>query len=326
MSELVEPYYLSYEALEALGITSEAAVESIEHLIRGRAEGRMWNAPKSALLLPDGRFLMSTLAAADDPPFVAVKSLVLNHRNPQHGQPLVNSLVTLLDSDTGRPVAVIDGNWVAAIRTAALSAVAAKRLARSDAAIAAFIGCGVQARSHLRAFADLFPLKEVRALGRGSANRDALCRTAEAMGLAASASGSAREAVTGADLIVSSVTFSPGLEPFVDARWLAPGSFAAITDVALPWVKESMSAFDRIVIDDVAQEATMPQAMVQSDLVSGDISGLVNGSIKGRDSDAERTAFTFRGLALGDLALAGLAYQSSCSRSSPPRLNLVSAK
>ncbi len=75
-----------------------------------------------------------------------------------------------------------------------------------------------------------------------------------------------------------------------------------------------MSAFDRIVIDDLAQEATMPQATVQSDLVSGDISGLVNGSIEGRGSDAEQTAFTSRGLALGDLALAGLAYQSATRR------------
>jgi ornithine cyclodeaminase/alanine dehydrogenase len=311
MNDVGDPRYLSHEALDALGITSEAAVESIEHLIRGRAAGRMWNAPKSMLLLPDSRFLMSTLAAADDPPFVAVKSLALNPRNPERGHPLMNSLVTLLDSETGRPLAVIDGNWVTAIRTAALSAVAAKRLARPESAVAAFIGCGVQARSHLRAFADLFPLREIRALGRGSANRDALCRAGEAMGLSAIASESAREAVSGADLIVTAVTVSPELEPLVDARWLAPGSFAAITDLALPWVGEGMSAFDRIVIDDLEQESTMPKPMVQSDLVSGDITGLVNGDIEGRISDSERTAFVFRGLAIGDLALAGLAYQSS---------------
>jgi ornithine cyclodeaminase/alanine dehydrogenase len=49
--------------------------------------------------------------------------------------------------------------------------------------------------------------------------------------------------------------------------------------------------------------------MVQPDLVSGDISGLVNGDIEGRCDEFERTAFVFRGLALADLALAGLAYQ-----------------
>lgn len=309
MSDFGEPQYLSFERLEALGITTAEAVESIEHLVRARIDGKMWNAPKSALLLPDGRFFMSTLAAADDPPFVSVKSLALNSRNPGRGQPLMSSLVTLLDSETGRPLAVLDGNWVTGVRTAALSAVVARRLARPDAATAAFIGCGVQARSHLRAFADLFPLKAVRALGRGSANRDALCRAAAAMGLQAIESGSAREAVDGADLVVSSVTFSPDLEPMVDARWLPPGSFAAITDLALPWVEEGMSAFDTIVIDDLEQEAAMPKPMVRPEWVTSDLRGLIAGDLEDRGSDQERSAFVFRGLALGDLALAGLAYQ-----------------
>jgi ornithine cyclodeaminase/alanine dehydrogenase len=311
MNEASAPRYLPHEELDALGISPGEAVDSIERLIRGRASEQAWNAPKSSLLLPGGRFLMTTLAAADDPPFVAVKSLALNPRNPERGQPLMNSLVTLLDVETGRPLAVLDGNWVTAIRTAALSAVAARRLARPDAAIAAFVGCGVQARSHLRVFAELFPLKEIRAVARGRSNRDALCRAGEALGLAAAACDSAREAVRGADLVVTSVTSSPGLEPFVDARWLAPGAFAAVTDLALPWVRDGMSAFDRIVIDDLEQEAAMAQPMVSPELVSGDLGGLVNGHVTGREDDTERTAFVFRGLALGDLALAGLAYQRS---------------
>jgi ornithine cyclodeaminase/alanine dehydrogenase len=305
------PRYLGSLELDALGIGTDEAVQSIEHLIRRRAEGRMWNAPKSALLLPDSRFLMSTLAVADDPPFTAMKSLALNPRNPERGEPLMNSAVILLDSETGRPLALIDGNWVTAIRTAALSAVAAKRLARADSAVAAFVGCGVQARSHLRAFADLFPLSEIRMLGRGRPNLDALSRAGEEMGLSTTECKSAREAVEGADLVVSSVAFSPGLEPFIDARWLAQGAFAAITDLALPWVSDGMAAFDRIVIDDLEQESTMPQPMVRPEWVAGDITGLVNGDVDGRQSKSETAAFVFRGLALGDLALAGLAYQRS---------------
>jgi len=309
MSDGDAPCYLSSRDLDALSITSAEAVDAIERLIVGRAAGRAWSAPKSALLLPDGRFLMSMLAAADEPPFVAVKSLALNSRNPERGHPLMNSLVTLLDSDTGRPLAVIDGNWITAARTAALSGVAAKRLAKPDSAVVAFIGCGVQARSHLRVLADLFPLRELRAFGRGRTNRDALCRTGEAMGLLAIASESACEAVCGADLIVSAVTVSLELAPFIDAGWLSPGAFAAVTDLALPWIPEGMSAFDRIVIDDLEQESVMPQPMVRPELVSGDITGLVQGDVGGRTSESERTAFVFRGLALADLALAGLAYR-----------------
>jgi hypothetical protein len=63
--------------------------------------------------------------------------------------PSINSLVVLQDGDTGLPLAVIDGNWITAVRTAGLSAVAAQRFANPQASAIAFIGCGVQAQSHL---------------------------------------------------------------------------------------------------------------------------------------------------------------------------------
>jgi ornithine cyclodeaminase/alanine dehydrogenase-like protein (mu-crystallin family) len=83
--------------------------------------------------------------------FLAAKDLVVNFRNAELGLATLNSLIAVLDSETGLPLAIIDGNWVTAKRTAGLSAVAAKRLARNDAVSAAFIGCGVQARNHLEA-------------------------------------------------------------------------------------------------------------------------------------------------------------------------------
>jgi ornithine cyclodeaminase/alanine dehydrogenase-like protein (mu-crystallin family) len=301
--------YLSQTALQALDLTTDEVVESIERLIRGRSQARAWNAPKAVIQPPDGRYMMATLSAADDPPFLAMKSLIFNPRNRERGLPDINAVVTLLDSDTGVPLAVMDGNWVTAVRTAGLSAVAAKRLARPDASVAAFIGCGVQAHSHLQAFSALFPLREIRAFGRGAANREALCQTARKLGLSAVASETAHEAVRDADLVITSVTFSPQLAPFLDARWLQPGTFAMMIDQAAPWVADSMPAFNRIVIDDLEQEAQMPKPLVDLALVAGDLTGLVNGAVVGRRLDDEKTAFVFRGLALGDLAVAALAYQ-----------------
>ncbi|MBX9637587.1 MAG: ornithine cyclodeaminase family protein, partial [Nitrosomonas sp.] len=267
---------------------------------------------KAVITPPDGRYMMATLAAADDPPFLAVKALVLNPDNPKNGLASINSLVTLLDSRSGLPLAVLDGNWVTAVRTAGLSAVAAKRLARPDASVAAFIGCGVQAHSHLQALAALFPLTEIRAFGRGTTSRDTFCRSAEKMGLTAVASETAREAMHDADLIVTSITLSPQLVPFLDARWLKPGVFVTMTDLAAPWLQESMAAFDRIIVDDLEQEASMDKPLVDPALVHGDLTGLVTGDAAGRCTADERTAFVFRGLALGDLAVAGLAYQRAC--------------
>ena len=308
MNASVELPYLSAERLAGLEIATEEVIASIEHLLRGQRDAKVWNAPKSVILPPDGRYMMSTLSAADDPPYLAVKSLVLNPRNSERGLAQINSLVTLLDSETGLPVGVVEGNWVTAIRTAGLSAVAARYLARADSSVVAFIGCGVQANSHLQAFSDLFPLAEIRAFGRGTANRDALCRRAEAMGLRAVPSETARDAVSGADLVVTSVTISSDLAPFLDASWLRPGAFAAITDIARPWHRESMCAFERLFIDDLEQEASMPDPMVDPRLVAGDLTGLVTRDVRGRNADDERTAFVFRGLALGDLAIAALAF------------------
>ena len=307
--------YLSRRTLEGLALGTDEVVECIERLLRARKAGQAWNAPKPVIYPPDGRYMMATMSAADDPPFLAVKSLLLNPRNTERGLSAIQSLVTLLDSDTGRPLAVIDGNWITAVRTAGMSAVAARRLARPDSSVAAFIGCGVQARSHMQAFAALFKLREIRAFSRGSANRDSFCRDAEAMGLNAVASRSARDAVSGADLVVSSVTLSSQLAPFLDARWLKPGTFAAVTDLATPWIADGMPAFDRIVVDDLEQEAAMQKPMVARELVAGDLTGLVNGDISGRCTDSERTAFVSRGIGLGDLALAALAYQRACRTS-----------
>jgi ornithine cyclodeaminase/alanine dehydrogenase-like protein (mu-crystallin family) len=307
--------YLSAEKLEGLGITTAEVVACIEHLLRERKRSRAWGAPKPSIKTPDGRYLMATLSAADDPSFMAVKALHLNPRNPERGLAAINSVVILHAGDTGLPLAVLEGNWITAVRTAGLSVLAAKRLARPDSAVAAFVGCGVEARSHLDAFAASFPLREVRAFGRGSSNRDALCRAAEAKGLKAVASHTAQEAVSGADIVASTIPLTPKPKPFLDARWLTPGAFATMIDLAPPWFPESMTAFARIVVDDKEQEAAMPEPMVAPRLVSGDLADLVDGSIAAIPAETERSAFVFRGVGLADLALASLAYQRASARS-----------
>jgi ornithine cyclodeaminase/alanine dehydrogenase-like protein (mu-crystallin family) len=300
--------YLSERLLEHLRISASDVVSEIERQIVGQKRGEVWCAPKAVVLPGDDRYIMSTLGVASEPRVLVTKSLVVNQRNAARGLPVINSLITLLDSETGLPLAAIDGNWVTGKRTAGLSAVAAKRLARSDSASVAFIGCGVQARAHLEALGDLFPLREMRAFGRGAHNRDALCRMAESRGMTAVACDTAQAAVEGADIVVTSVTLLPPPAPFLDAGWLKPGSFVVMVDLALPWFPKSMPAFDRIIIDDLAQEAAMSKPMIDPKLVAGDLTGLVCGDIAGRQNGSDRTSFAFRGMAVGDLAVAGLAY------------------
>ena len=100
--------YLSRSMLERLPITTDDAVDSIERLILGQRRGQVWCAPKSVVLPGDDRYIMATLAVADEPQVLATKSLVLNPRNRERGISVINSLVTLLDSETGLPLAIVE--------------------------------------------------------------------------------------------------------------------------------------------------------------------------------------------------------------------------
>ena len=274
-------------------------------------------------MLPgDGRYIMTTLSASDSPGFTVTKSVMVSPCNPARGLPSIDGSIVLHDSETGALKAVLQAGWVTAVRTAGLSAVVARRLANPEARSVAFIGCGVQARSHLAAFRALFPLEEVRAFGRGSRNRKRLCALAEAHCLSAQDCTTPREALEGADLVVSSVTLSFESEPFLDAAWLKPGAFATITDAATPWHSGSLSAFDAIVIDDRIQEQASEKKMVRSNLVAGDCKDLVVGSLDLRFRPDRRTAFVFRGLAIGDFALACLAYRRANETGAGQRLSM----
>jgi ornithine cyclodeaminase/alanine dehydrogenase-like protein (mu-crystallin family) len=303
--------YLSEGDLEALGITTAEIIAALEHTIRESQQAQVWSAPKAVITPPDGRYIMATLAVMNDPPLVATKSLVLNPRNSDIGLPQINGLVTLLHGETGVPEAILDCNWVTAVRTAGLSALAAKYMARPDSASAGFVGTGVQARSHLQAFADMFPLQHIKIAGRGQANIDALADMARKLGLSAEVCDTPREAVEGVDLVVTSMTHTSIDGPFLDANWLQSGSFLTAVDLGGAWHRETFDALQHLCIDDLQQEAAMETKLADPDHVDGDLSGLINGTFEGRASNSDRAGFVFRGHALGDLAIAAFAYQKS---------------
>jgi ornithine cyclodeaminase/alanine dehydrogenase len=299
------PHY-DAAALAALPITAQDIIAMLQDLIRGAAAGTVQAAPKVALTPADGRYIMATLAAMDSPPLVVTKSLVLNAENSARGLAQINGLVTVLDGQTGLPLATLDNNWLTGVRTAGLSALAAHSLARPDASSIGFVGTGLQARAHLALFRQMFPLTRIKISGRGRANIDALIAAAD--GLEAEVVDTPQAALQDVDLAVTSVTHTAVTAPFLDTNVLAPGAFVSVVDLAVPWHKESFGTLDRVIIDDLQQEAQLPNKLADPAHVHGDLSGLVSGAAKPRQSPQERTAFVFRGHALGDLALAALAW------------------
>lgn len=314
MAESGEIILLSDDVLSGLGIVTREIVEAIEAAIRAQVQGRICTAPKSVILPGDGRYVMTTLSTSVDPGLTVVKSVTVGPRNPNRGLRGIEGAIVLHDSESGLLRAIMGSSWVTAVRTAGLSCVAAKRLANPKSSVIAFIGCGVEAHSHLDAFCDLFPLAEVRALGRGQANIERLCASAQQKGLKSLACTAPQEALDGADLVVSSVTISFDLKPFLHAHWLKPGAFAAITDQGTPWHPQGMEVFDTVIIDDLAQERASERKMVDPKLVDGDLAGLLLGEVPAAFDAGKRALLIFRGLAIGDFAVATLAYSRAMAR------------
>ncbi len=296
--------YLPDSALERLEIAPGEIADAIESALVAKAEGRLQTAPKSVILPGDGRYVMSTLAVGGEG-LTVLKTVGVYPDNAGRGLPATTGAILVLDAETGVLRALLGAAWVTAVRTAGLSAVAARKMADPGSESIAFIGCGVQASSHLAAFRALFPLKKVFAVGRGRANVERFVEEARGLGFEAEACD-AEAAVRAADIVVSSITLNYDVVPFLDAGWMKPGAFAAITDLFIPWKDESAGAFGSIIVDDVAQERASNKPMVPADMISGDLTGLATGGAFERSATAP-SAFVFRGLALGDYAAATLA-------------------
>ncbi|MDA7425120.1 ornithine cyclodeaminase family protein [Thalassococcus lentus] len=292
------PRLFNDDDLKGLGIGPDRIVDCIEEAIAAKAAGRLITTPKSVVQPGDGRYMMSTLASGD---FTVLKAVTVCPENPAKGLPSITGAIMVLDAHTGECRAVMDAEWITGVRTAGLSAVAAVRLADPKSECISFVGCGVQARSHLQLFAGLFPLKRIKAYGRGQANIDTLCALADDLGLQSEVCDTPDKALENADIVVTSIAITYSGEPFLDARLLKPSAFASVTDAAKPWIPASLDAFTTVVVDDRQQELSMPQPMVTADRIAADLTDLVSDGIAPGNGPR---ALLFRGIAVGDYALA----------------------
>lgn len=301
--------YLSRADVEALAIAPVALVDAVEACFRARVQGRARGTHKTTLYPGEGRLQQTMLATTEDPPFFAIKCVGLSPRNHARGLPHIGALLVLHDGTTGMPLAVMDATWLTAMRTAAMSGVAARRLARKDSAAIGFVACGAQAESHLAIMRALFPLQRVVAYGRRAATAEALAAKARGLGMESSVAAAPEQAVRDMDIVVTSVPAGADQKPELDPAWLSPGSFATMVDLGRSWKKEGLAALDVIATDDREQSTELGKAgklawggAFAFDL--GDLAAMKAGAA--RTANAQRTAFLFPGFALGDLAAAML--------------------
>ncbi len=300
MDELL---YISGAEIAALKVNPGTFRSALARAFRVHAEGRTQVPPKLTVAIGPGHFFQSLCAAS--PPFAATKWVGIAADNAARGLANVNGLVVVSDIATGVPLAILDGNNLTVLRTAAMSALAAQHLARGDSESLGLVGCGKQAHGHLAALPEVLPrLREVVCFSRGVASAERAAAAARALGLKARVAHAADEALA-CDVVVTSVPAGPATVAFLDARALRPGTFVSAVDLGRSWRSDSLDLFDVIATDDQGQAADPPNRgkLAFQGPFSADLASLVSGAA-GRTDPAQRTMFLFPGFALADLAVA----------------------
>jgi len=249
---------------------------------------------------------------------LGVKLVTLAPGNAALGIPTHLATIMLFDPVTGQPLALLDGRLITEMRTAAVSAAAAQALARADAGVLTLIGTGVQAMSHLRAFAHAMELREVRVAGRQEVHARRFAAAAEAWtGIAVRALRSSEEAIDGADLVV---TVTGSATPVLRGSWLSPGAHVSAVGACTPQAREldgEAVARARVFVDSRASAATEAgdlllaerDGAIGHDHVAGEIGEVFAGRVIGREDDAQVTVFKSLGLAVEDVATARLVFE-----------------
>lgn len=249
---------------------------------------------------------------------LGAKLVTVFNGNHQRGLPSHLATILLLDPDTGALLAVMDGRYITEARTAAVSAVSARYLAAPDAGTLALIGSGVQARSHLEAYAAVCTLRDVRVWSPRAASREQFVRDTNGhAGVPVRACDSAEQATSGADLVVLA-TASP--TPVVESAWIADGAHVVSVGACRPDQREmapELVARARVFVDSraaaVVESGDVVQGMREGRFderhIAGEVGEVVLERVSGRTSADQVTIFKSLGMAVEDVVTADLVYR-----------------
>ena len=239
--------------------------------------------------------------------------------NPALGLASLNGLMILFSAKTGLVDALLlDNGYLTAVRTAAAGAAAAKHLARPDATSAAILGAGQQAALQLEALALVRPIERARLWSRRTEQAEQTCRELSArLGFGVTPSPSARDAVSGADIVV---TTTPSAEPVLRADWLQAGQHVTAMGSDFEHKNEiepqALVEADLYVCDSRAQCALMGELhhALKAGLIDPaapvlELGQIIAGQMPGRTRDDDITICDLTGTGVQDTAIATMAYQ-----------------
>jgi ornithine cyclodeaminase/alanine dehydrogenase-like protein (mu-crystallin family) len=311
---------LSHDDVSA-ALTPPACLEAMAEVLAAHARGEAYMPLRSLMRAPGAVGLMGLMPAwrgdgeGDDGEGAtfALKAVCVMPGNPARGLDAHQGVVTLFDGETGRPTAILDASAITAIRTAAVTALATRVLARADARELAIIGAGVQAAAHIEALRHVRDFEVVRVFAPTAGHVRALIERAP---IPIAGAASAEEAVRGADVVV---TATNAREPVLRHEWLSPGAHVNAVGASTPNAREldvetvaaaALFADSRESLRNEAGEyrlAIEQGAISGEDHVRAELGEVLAGLRPGRADDHELTLFRSLGLAVEDLAAAEVA-------------------
>ena len=299
-----EPIILDEQAVrERLNL--DALIPAMEQALSAFSTGHV-NQPVRTVLEISGHGLYASMPAhLPDLEILVAKLVSVFPGNVVRGEPTHLATIVLNNARTGEPLAVLDGRYITEVRTAAVSAVSVRYLAREDARNLGIIGSGVQARSHVEI------LRRVRDWARVAAwspNRVNLDRFAAECGVIAASS--AEEVARESDVIV---TATSSAMPVLSAEWVRPGTHVIAVGSCLPAHSEvdpALVARSRLYVDSRAaamkESGDVLNGIAAGARISAELGEVVAGVTPARQSGTEITMFKSLGLAVEDLVAAGL--------------------
>jgi len=305
------PLFVTEDEVARL-LTMAEALEAVEEAIRRHGQGGAVNCPRARVRVPQG--ILHVMAAG------LPRAGVLGFKAYTAFGGTVRFHVHLYSAEDGHLLALMEADRLGQIRTGAASGVATKYLARPDASVVGIFGTGRQARSQLQAVCAVRNVREIRAYGRDAARRAAFCREMEAaLRVPIRPAPEPRGAVEGADIVI---TITTAKAPVFDGRWLHPGTHvnAAGSNFAQKQeIDDATVAAAQLIVVDSKEQAQIECGDLISPISRGllswdqvhELGEVVAGKIPGRQRPGDITLFESRGLALEDVAVAGVVYRKA---------------
>jgi ornithine cyclodeaminase/alanine dehydrogenase-like protein (mu-crystallin family) len=296
--------YLSEEQVRVL-LTYEDLIPAVERALIDYSAGGIQQPVRTVMRVPDHDGLFALMPAVDGE-LMCVKLVTVYEKNID--RPTHQAVIQLLSARTGEPLVAMDGRLITEMRTAAVSAVATRLLARKDARVLAILGSGVQARSHLQALRLVRGFEELRVWSRTPANARRFASECEAMPMA-----TAEAAVRGADVVV---TVSSTREPLVRGAWLAEGALVCAVGAVGPDKREldnDAMQGDIVVESRAAAERESGDVIGSGRAIAAELGQLLAGAQR-LPGQGRWTVFKSLGIGATDLAAARRVWEGSQKR------------